>query len=372
MASTLVSMSMSPLLYRSHLRSFSAILVIAALAVSSCASDTQRFLDGTAAEIYSGECVQKTGDTVTIYSGRTENLIEPVLDAFACETGIPVMVRWGASTDLALLLNEEGSKSPADVFLSRSPGPVGYLESKKLLRPLSSDVLELVEEQNRSDSGTWIGFSGRKRVLVHNIDDVPIEDLPNSVFDLTDKRYEGRVAIPATNGSFVDWFTVFRDVHGNEAAQNWLEQMVDNDARYYYNNRAIVEAAGRGEIDMGLVNHYYNYQEIAASGNKHRAKNHDLGDQDIGSLLIITAATVLSSTDKAAESESLVSYLLSTPVQKYFTNRTFEYPLAFGVDPAEALPPLTALEIGSVDFDKLGGGFEETTRMIEATGILNQ
>ncbi len=148
--------------------------------------------------------------------------------------------------------------------------------------------------------------------------------------------------------------------------------MVDNDARYYYNNRAIVEAAGRGEIDMGLVNHYYNYQEIAASGNKHRAKNHDLGDQDIGSLLIITAATVLSSTDKAAESESLVSYLLSTPVQKYFTNRTFEYPLAFGVDPAEALPPLTALEIGSVDFDKLGGGFEETTRMIEATGILNQ
>ena len=359
-------------LYRSHLRSFSAILVIAALAVSSCASDTQRFLDGTAAEIYSGECVQKTGDTVTIYSGRTENLIEPVLDAFACETGIPVMVRWGASTDLALLLNEEGSKSPADVFLSRSPGPVGYLESKKLLRPLSSDVLELVEEQNRSDSGTWIGFSGRKRVLVHNIDDVPTEDLPNSVFDLTDKRYEGRVAIPATNGSFVDWFTVFRDVYGNEAAQNWLEQMVENDARYYYNNRAIVEAAGRGEIDMGLVNHYYNYQEIAASGNKHRAKNHDLGDQDIGSLLIITAATVLSSTDKATESESLVSYLLSTPVQKYFTNRTFEYPLAFGVDPAEALPPLTALEIGSVDFDKLGGGFEETTRMIEATGILNQ
>ena len=372
MASTLVLMSMSPLLNRSHLRSFSAILVLVALAVSSCASDTQRFLDGTAAEIYGGECVQKTGDTVTIYSGRTENLIEPVLDAFACETGIPVMVRWGASTDLALLLNEEGSKSPADVFLSRSPGPVGYLESKELLRPLSSNVLELVEEQNRSDSGTWIGFSGRKRVLVHNIDDVPTEDLPNSVFDLTDKRYEGRVAIPATNGSFVDWFTVFRDIYGNEAAQNWLEQMVDNDARYYYNNRAIVEATGRGEIDMGLVNHYYNYQEIAASGNEHRAKNHDLDDQDIGSLLIITAATVLSSTDQAAESESLVSYLLSTPVQKYFTNRTFEYPLAFGVDPAEALPPLTALEIGSVDFDKLGGGFEETTRMIEATGILNQ
>ena len=148
--------------------------------------------------------------------------------------------------------------------------------------------------------------------------------------------------------------------------------MVANDARYYPNNRSIVEAAGRGEIEAGLVNHYYNFQEAAARGDDHRALNHDLADHDIGALLIITAAMIPAASDRAAEAEALLAYLLTEPVQTYFTEETFEYPLARGVEPAGALTPLTALEIGSVDFDALGGGFEETNEIIEASGILNQ
>lgn len=331
-----------------------------------------RALDGSAAEIYGGECQPDQGRTVTIYSGRTENLVRPVLEAFACETGIEVEVRWGDSVDLALLLLEEGDRTPADVFLSRSPGPVGFLESRDLLGTIDGDVLDLVSPENRSSGGSWIGFSGRKRVLVHNIDLVSEDDLPASVFDLTDERYRGQVAIPATNGSFVDWFTVFRDQYGTDVATQWLDEMVANDATFYANNRAIVEAAGRGEIEMGLVNHYYNYQEVAAVGDEHRAANHDLDDDDIGSLLIITAATVTAASDDVDDANELLRYLLSAPVQRYFSDQTFEYPLAAGVEPAEVLPPLSALEIGSVDFDALGGGFEETTTIIEASGILDQ
>ena len=123
---------------------------------------------------------------------------------------------------------------------------------------------------------------------------------------------------------------------------------------------------------MGLVNHYYNYQEVAAAGDEHRARNHDLDDDDIGSLLIITAATVLDSAKNSGAANELLAYLLTEPVQSYFTNRTFEYPLAAGVQPNAALPKLSALEIGSVDFDALGGGFEETAKIIEASGIQNQ
>ena len=329
-------------------------------------------LDGTAAAIYGGTCAGSNGREVTVYSGRTENLIGPTLEAFACETGTEVAVRWGSSTDLALLLAEEGDRTTADVFLSRSPGPVGFLESDALLGSIDADVLALVEPESRSKSGTWVGFSGRKRVLVHNIDAVPANDLPESVFDLTDERYRGRVAIPATNGSFVDWFTVFRDLYGSDVASQWLNDMVANDARYYPNNRSIVEAAGRGEIDMGLVNHYYQYQEAAAAGDRHRAANHDLADDDIGSLLIITAATITASSDNGQAANDLIAYLLSEPVQRYFSQQTFEYPLAAGVEPADILPPLKALEIGSVDFDALGGGFAETIALIEASGILNQ
>ena len=348
------------------------LIITLTLLATACGGSDQLQIDGLAAEINPEECVDGTGDEVTIYSGRTENLIEPVLEAFACATGISVQVRWGSSTQLALLIDEEGRRSPADVFLSRSPGPVGFLESKDLLGRIADSVLALVSEENRSSEGSWIGFSGRKRVLVHNVDLVPEADLPKSVFDLTEEKWRGKVAIPGTNGSFVDWFTVFRDQYGTDVAAQWLNDMVDNDARYYPNNRSIVEAAGRGEIEMGLVNHYYNYQEVAAEGDNHRAKNHSLDDDDIGSLLIITAATVLDSAKNSDEANQLLAYLLTEPVQSYFTNRTFEYPLAAGVEPNSMLPTLTALEIGSVDFDALGGGFEETARIIEASGIQNQ
>ena len=348
------------------------VLAASALISGACSSDEPRYLDGTAAEIYGGECASSNGRTVTVYSGRTENLIGPTLEAFACETGTDVAVRWGSSTELALLMAEEGDRTAADVFLSRSPGPVGFLESDGLLGVIDDVVLGLVTPENRSASGTWVGFSGRKRVLVHNLDAVPPEELPESVFDLTEERYRGRVAIPATNGSFVDWFTVFRDQYGTDAASRWLNGMVANDARYYPNNRSIVEAAGRGEIDMGLVNHYYQYQEAAAAGDRHRAANHDLADDDIGSLLIITAATITAGSDNRQAANELIAYLLTAPVQRYFSQQTFEYPLAAGVEPAVVLPPLKALEIGSVDFDALGGGFAETIAIIEASGILNQ
>ena len=351
-------------------------IIVPALALTliagACSGDDTRSLEGAAAQIYGGECADVSGRSVTVYSGRSENLIGPLLEAFSCETGTDVSVRWGSSTDLALLLAEEGDRTAADVFLSRSPGPVGFLEGKSLLGVIDADVLALSADENRSKSGTWVGFSGRKRVLVHNLDSVTPDELAQSVFDLTDDRYRDRVAIPATNGSFLDWFTVFRDQHGTDVATQWLDDMVANGARYYPNNRSIVEAAGRAEIDMGLVNHYYQYQEAAAAGDSHRAANHDFANDDIGSLLIITAATVTASSENQQEANELIAYLLSEPAQVYLTTETLEYPLAAGVAPAAVLPPLNALEIGTVDFDGLGGGFEESIAIIESSGILNE
>ena len=353
------------------LRSTLVVAAAVAVAATACSGDASKSLDGAAASIFGGECAPSDG-SVTVYSGRSENLIAPALEAFECETGTEVEVRWGSSTDLALLLAEEGDRTGADVYLSRSPGPVGFLESKGLLGAVDDDVLGLVAPENRSKSATWVGFSGRKRVLVHNIDTVAPDELPRSVFDLTDERYRGRVAIPATNGSFVDWFTVFRDRHGTDTAERWLRDMVANDARPYPNNRSIVEAAGRGEIDMGLVNHYYQHQEAAAAGDSHRAANHDFDGDDIGSLLIITAATVTAASENTEAANDLIAYLLSPAVQRYLTEETFEYPLAAGTAPAAILPPRQALEIGSVDFDALGGGFTKTVAIIEASGILDE
>ncbi|WP_419918534.1 extracellular solute-binding protein [Candidatus Poriferisocius sp.] len=350
-----------------------AVLVVLTLVVAACGGDAGGTrLDGVASTIHDGPCVDGNGSSITVYSGRSENLIDPVLKAFTCKTGISIRSRWGSSTDMALLLDTEGDRTEADVFISRSPGPVGFLEAKNLLAPLNSDVLELVADQHRGAGGTWIGFSGRKRVLVHNIDRVSPAELPDSVFDLTEPEWRGRVAIPATNGSFLDWFTVFRDQYGDDAATRWLDDMVANQARYYPNNRAIVEAVSRGEIDVGLVNHYYNHQLAATGGQDHRAANHGLAGDDIGSLLIITAAAMTAGADDPQAAQNLIAYLLSPSVQRYFTNNTYEYPLADAVEPNPVLPPLSALSVGSVDFDALGGGFEGSEDIIQRSGIANQ
>ena len=359
----------------SKISSVGAFLVLVLLAAGCGGGNGGIKLEGVAATVYDGTCADDNGSSVTVYSGRSEYLIDPVLKAFECETGTSVRVRWASSTDLALQIDVEGDRTDADVFISRSPGPVGFLESKGLLTSMDASVLDLVASEHRGANGTWIGFSGRKRVLVHNLDSVPPSELPDSVFDLTEPEWKGRVAIPATNGSFVDWFTVFRDQYGDDVATQWLEDMVANDAHYYPNNVAIVEAAARGEIDVGLVNHYYNYRLAAdaeAAGNDHRAANYDLSDQDIGSLLVITAATMTTSVDDREAAQSLIAYLLSPSVQRYFTQNTYEYPLAGGVEPNPALPPLSALSIGSVDFDALGGGFEGSENIIQRSGILSQ
>ncbi|MGI9602190.1 MAG: extracellular solute-binding protein [Acidimicrobiales bacterium] len=320
----------------------------------------------------STECVENTGEQLTVYSGRSEDLISPLFDSFTCATGVDLRVRWESSTDLAVLINEEGSATEADVFLSRSPGPVGFLEAEGHLAVLDDEVLELVEPEFRSAAGTWVGFSGRKRVLVSNLDTVADDELPASVFDLTGDTYEGRVAIPATNGSFEDWFTVLRSEVGDEAATQWLADMVANNARYYPDNRSIVDAVARGEIDMGLVNHYYNYQEVAVRGDEHRAQNVDFEGGDVGSVVIITAATALESSEKQDLANQFIAHLLTPESQQFFTDETFEYPLVEGVTPNTALPPLEFGGVGSVDFDALGGGFTETEQIIQESGILNQ
>lgn len=354
------------------MRLFGAVLLTLALFASACGSEEAVVLEGLAAEIYDGECVDAGDTTLTVFSGRTENLVEPIFEAFTCETGVELAVRYGDSTELALLLAEEGERNEVDVFLSRSPGPVGFLEAEGLLGSLSSDTLDLVDDQYESTTDTWVGFSGRKRVLVYNVDEIDEADLPQSVFDLTDERFRGQVAIPATNGSFIDWFSVFRAEAGDDVASQWLNDMVANDAVRYDNNRSIVEAASRGEILMGLVNHYYNYQEAIALGDDHRAANFDMAADDIGGLLIVTAASVVEGSELAEEGNELIQYLLTPEVQGYITNETFEYPLAADVDPNPDLAPLNSLEAGSIDFDALGGDFQRTTEIIEASGILTR
>jgi iron(III) transport system substrate-binding protein len=313
-------------------------------------------------------CSSGSSDALTVYSGRNQELIEPLIADFEEETGIDVEVRYGDSADLALLIDTEGDNAPADVFLSQSPGAIGFLDGKDRLQPIPDDVLDLVQERFRADDGKWAGLSGRVRVLVYNTDLVDEADLPESVFDVTDAKYRGKVALAPTNGSFQDFVTAMREVEGDDRAQEWLEGMKANDARAYANNLAIVEAVGRGEIPMGLVNHYY-LERARSEDPEIPAENYFFGDGDVGSLILVTAVGVLDTADQPDDAERLLEFMLTTEAQRYFADETFEYPLAHGVEPPAALQDLESVESPPIDLSSLGGGLEETRRLIAESGL---
>ena len=302
-------------------------------------------------------------ESITVYSGRSQNLIGPLLERFAEDTGIDVQVRYGGSTDLALLLQEEGDQTPADVFISRSPGPIGFLAERGLLAELDGDVLELAPS---SPSGYWVALTGRQRVLVYNKDLFDPADLPMSIHELTDEKWLGRVALAPTNGSFQDFFTLFRLSDGDDVALAWLKALHDGGAPVYPNNVSIVQAVARGEIEMGLVNHYYNLR-IQVEDPSTPSENHRFRDGDPGGVTIATAIGATASGDKDV-AQKLIRFLTSKVAQEYFGRSNFEYPLAIGVE----LEGVNAEAPGPIDlgeFDRLGTSLERTIELIREAGF---
>jgi iron(III) transport system substrate-binding protein len=307
-------------------------------------------------------------DALTIYSGRTENLIRPLLERFNRETGIPIDVKYGDSADLALQINEEGERTPADVFLSQSPGATGFLVTKNLVDELPETVLGKVTEPWKSGSRRWVGTTARQRVLVYNTKLVKPEQLPASVFDLTKPEFAGKVALAPTNGSFQDFVSGMRQQVGDDRTRAWLSAMADAKAPTYANNNAIVEAVGRGEVQMGLVNHYYNFQFKAENPSQPTA-NYVFPGGDLGSMAIPSAVTMLAGSDKQEDAARLVEFLLGVEAQRYFSQETFEYPLADGVQPQPGLPALDLAKLPRIDIDMLGAELEGTVRLIREAGL---
>lgn len=306
-----------------------------------------------------------TGDrTLTVYSGRDEELVAPIFERFTEETGIELEVRYAGTTDLALLLEEEGDRSPADVFFSQSPGATAFLAERDLLAPMDDEILDVVDERVVSDDGLWVGVSGRQRVLVYNRDQVEASELPASVFDLVEPRYEGRVAVPPGNGSFQDFVTALRVFEGDERAEEFLSGLAANDAQVYENNSSIVEAVGRGEVDMGLVNHYYNFRAQAEDPDV-ASVNHVFPGGDLGSIVLAASVSIPAASDQPEVASELVAFLLGEEAQTYFAQETFEYPLRPGVAAAGDLPPL---ETPETDLGRLAD-LEQTARIIAASGL---
>ena len=324
------------------------IAAVAAVSVSGC----------------SAEAALPDKSSITVYAGRSEALIQPMVDKFTLETGIEVEVRYAGSAELAAQLLEEGQNSPADIFFAQDAGALGAVAKAGLLTKLPDEILDLVSAQYSAADGSWVGVSGRVRVFVYNPDTVA--NVPSSVFDLAEPEWQGRIGIAPTNASFQAFVTAMRVLHGEDKTLEWLQAMKTN-AVIYEKNSAILEAVENKIVDAGLINHYYWFamgREIGFENLTSRLGQFEA--RDVGNLINAAGVGIVSDSNAA---RSFVEYLLGQTGQQYFVDQTSEYPLISGIEAGVDLTPLSQIPAPDIDLSDLDS-LEETLNLIREAGLI--
>jgi iron(III) transport system substrate-binding protein len=314
-------------------------------------------------------CGDDGSESVTVYSGRSRELVAPILERFSALSGVEVRVKYASTSELAATLREEGSRSPADVYIAQDAGALGAVEAAGLLALLDGELLERVPPAFRSAAGRWVGISGRARTIVYNTEQVDAAELPASILGFTDARWKGKIGWAPANGSFQAFVTALRLVHGEDAAREWLEGIRANDPVEYPKNTPIVAAVGAGEIAVGFVNHYYLHRFLAEEGEGFKARNFYTAPGDVGTLINVAGAAILESSDSKDAATALLRFLLGEEAQRYFTEETYEYPLVEGVEANADLRSISELQPVQLDLGRLED-LEGTLRLLRETGVL--
>lgn len=288
---------------------------------------------------------------LTVYSGRSEEFIAPFFEEWQKETGITLNVRYGDSAELAAQILEEGQNSPADLFLSQDAGSLGAVANAGLFIALPKNVAAEIPAEYVASNRDWVGVTGRSRVFAYAPDS--ITNLPKSYEDLIKPEFKGKLGIAPTNSSFQAFVTALIEVKGESSAKRWLQDLQKNGVKIYSKNSAIVEAIDKGEISIGLVNHYYVWEVSQALGRDINAKIGFFTPGDLGNLINVSGAGIMKSSQKQSAAEQLINYLTSRKTQEEFVKKTHEYSLLDGVVAPDQLPALNEIWAPTVDLDSL-------------------
>lgn len=314
-------------------------------------------------------CAPAGPSPLVLYSGRSESLVGPIIEQYQAETGNPVDVRYGGTAEMAATILEEGANSPADVFWAQDPGGLGAVAASGSFAKLPEEILGVVPAEFRSPAGTWVGITGRARVVVYNTELVDPAGLPDDLWDFTDPAWAGKIGWAPTNGSFQVMVTAMRQIWGEEKTRNWLQGILANKPLVYEGNMAVVTAVEAGEVAVGFVNHYYLLRFVAEKGESFRARNHFLDSGGPGSLVMVAGAGVLASSENQEAAKDFLRYLLSAEIQAKFANETLEYPLRPGVAIHSSLVPLEDLNRLPIDLAALED-LEGTVALLQEVGAL--
>ncbi len=307
-------------------------------------------------------------EPLTVYSGRSESLVGPVIESFTESTGVEVEVKYADTAELAALLLEEGDRSPADVYFAQDAGALGAVAGAGLLAALPEDVLAAVPAGFSDVDGEWAGVSGRARTAAYTTTEEL--ELPESILEFTDPEWAGRIGWAPANGSFQAFVTALRVIEGEDVAREWLEGILVNDPVVYPKNTAAVEGVAAGEVDVAFVNHYYLLRLQAEHGEDYPVAQRFFGGGDPGSLVNVAGVGQIASTDQPEDSLAFIEYLLSDEAQTYFSESTYEFPLVEGVGADPRLPHIDSIEAPEVDLSALAD-LQGTVELLREVGAID-
>jgi iron(III) transport system substrate-binding protein len=314
-------------------------------------------------------CGSDAKNTIVLYNGQHPQLTNAIVAAFTRQTGIQVSVKTGDGIVLADQILQEGSGSPADVYLTENSPELMNLEDHKLLAKLPSSIVDQIPARDDSPAGDWAGVALRISTLAYDPARLSASELPRSVLELADPQWKGKIAIAPTDSDFVPVVGAIIATHGKAVALRWLEGLKGN-AQLYQDDEAVVAAVNRGAVDAGIINHYYWYrlrQEIGPGAI--RSRLYYFPNHDVGSIENISGAAVLASSQRKQDAERFVGFLVSPAGQRILAHSyDFEYPARPGITPNPQLPPLASISTAKLSATSLGTD-QEAGQLIQQAGL---
>jgi iron(III) transport system substrate-binding protein len=317
----------------------------------------------------SGESGSGGKPTLVLYNAQHRDLMELIVKGFTKETGIKVEMRSGEDPEMANQIVQEGAHSPADVFVTENSPAMTLVDGKQLFSQVAADTIAQVPAPYRPSDNGWVGFAARSTVLAHNSKQLPAARLPASIMDLAAPRWKGKLGIDAGGADFQAIVTAVLSLKGESATTGWLKGLKAN-AKIYEGNSAVMKAANDGQIQAGLIYHYYWYQDRAESGADSRnVELHFFGHKDPGAFVGVSGVGVLKSSKHQAEAQQLVKYLTGQNGQRILAGSSaLEYSVSPQVPSNPKLKPLSQLDAPDVDIAGLNG--PKVVALMEQAGLL--
>ncbi len=306
---------------------------------------------------------------IVVYNAQHESLGKEWAEAFTRDTGIAVTLRHGGDSEFANQIVSEGAASPADVFLTENSPAMALVENAGLFAPLDADTLAAVPENFRPSTGNWIGIAARSTVFAYNKDRLKEDQLPKSLLDLSNPDWKGRWAASPTGADFQAIVSALLELKGEQVTADWLRGMKENFTAYR-GNGTVMKAVNAGEIDGGVIYHYYWFGDQAKTGeNSKNVALHYFRNQDPGAFVSISGGGVLASSNHPKEAQAFLKWLVGKGGQEVLKNGTsFEYAVGLGAESNPRLVPLAELDAPGIDPSKLNS--RKVTDLMTTAGLL--